>query len=135
MVVRQVPQQSLSHRRTRASAKKAGASFERLVADFLCRFLRDDRVDRRVKRGVKDRGDIHGVRTVGGGRVVVECKDYGGQIMAGPWLAEAGAERGNDDAVVGVVVAKRRGTTVPGEQIVMMTLLDFALLLEGGSAS
>jgi hypothetical protein len=75
------------------------------------------------------------VRTVGGGRVVVECKDYGGQIMAGPWLAEAGAERGNDDAVVGVVVAKRRGTTVPGEQIVMMTLLDFALLLEGGSAS
>jgi hypothetical protein len=134
-VVVHSPQHSRLGRRTRASAKKAGAAFERLVADFLSRFLRDDRIDRRVKRGVKDRGDIHGVRTVGGGRVVVECKDYGGQIKAGPWLAEVEVERGNDDAVVGVVVAKRRGITDPAEQIVLMTLVDFARLLEGGAAS
>lgn len=119
-------------RRTRSSAKKAGSSFERLVADFLRETLSDDRIDRRVKRGSDDRGDIHGVRTTGGGRVVVECKDYGGRLLAGPWLSEAEVERGNDDAVTSAVVAKRRGTRAPGEQIVLMTLTDFVLLLEGG---
>jgi hypothetical protein len=40
-------------------------------------------------------------------------------------------ERGNDDALIGAVVAKRRGTTDPGDQVVFMTLRDFAALLTG----
>ena len=59
--------------RTRASAKAAGTRFERLVADYLAQHV-DDRIDRRVKTGAKDRGDIAGVRHMGG-RVVLECKD------------------------------------------------------------
>ena len=118
--------------RNLASAKKAGASFERLVADYLKDRLADDRIDRRVKSGSKDRGDIGGVKTVCGGRVVIEAKNYGGEFKVTPWLREAEIERGNDDALIGAVVAKRRGTTEPGEQVVFMTLETFADLLLGG---
>lgn len=115
--------------RTRRSAKVAGASFERLIADYLAKALDDDRVDRRVKRGVKDRGDISGVR-VHGQRVVVECKNCAKQDLPG-WTREAQLECGNDDALVGVVVAKRRGTTDPGSQWVHMTVADLVALLTG----
>lgn len=118
--------------RTRASAKKAGASFERSVADYLATELDDDRIDRRVKTGAQDKGDIAGLRTIRGGRVVVECKNYGGQFNVTPWLKEAEIERANDSAAFGVVVAKRRGTTDPGEQVVFMTLETFARLVDGG---
>jgi hypothetical protein len=118
--------------RTRASAKSAGASFERLVADYLAHELDDDRIDRRVPTGAKDKGDITAVRTITGGRVVIEAKNYAGQIHVGPWLDEAEAERGNDDAQIGVVVAKRRGVGSAAGQVVFMTLEAFALLLQGG---
>lgn len=115
--------------RTRASAKKAGSSFERAQADYLAARV-DDRIDRRVKNGQKDRGDIGGLRHMGG-RIVVECKDYGGRLMPGPWTAEAETERGNDDALAGIVIAKRRGTTRPGEQYVLMTVDNLIALLNG----
>jgi hypothetical protein len=118
--------------RTRASAKAAGASFERLVADYLALVLEDDRIDRRVKMGANDRGDITALRSIRGGRVTVEVKNYAGQFKVTPWLDEAEIERGNDDAEFGVVVAKRRGKGQPGEQVVFMTLETFAQLLQGG---
>lgn len=116
--------------RSRASAKAAGARFERVVADHLALVL-DDRIDRRVKTGAKDRGDVGGVRTALGQRVVVECKDYGGRLLPAAWLAEAAVEAGNDDAAVGLVVAKRKGTSAPGAQWVLMTLNDLVVLLGG----
>lgn len=115
--------------RNRKSAKAAGSSFERLVADYLAAHV-DDRIDRRVKTGNKDRGDVTGLRHMGG-RVVIECKDYGGQIKAAEWTNEAEIERGNDDALAGVVMAKRRGTRKPEEQWVLMTAGDFVALLTG----
>lgn len=115
--------------RSRASAKKAGSSFERTIADYLAAVV-DDRIDRRVKTGAADRGDIGGLRHMGG-RVVIECKNYGGRLLPGPWTAEAETERGNDDAMAGIVIAKRRGTTKPGEQYVLMTVDDFTALLTG----
>lgn len=115
--------------RSRASAKQAGSSFERLIADYLAETV-DDRIDRRPKTGAKDKGDIGGLRHMGQ-RVVVEAKDYGGQIKAAEWTAEAEVERGNDDAGVGLVVAKRRGTRDPGDQWVVMTLRDLASLITG----
>lgn len=115
--------------RSRASAKQAGASFEKLVADYLADQI-DDRIERRRLAGKNDKGDIGGLR-VHGQRVVLECKDYGGRIEAAGWLKEAEVERVNDSALAGVVVAKRRGTTVPGEQFVLMSLRDFVALVEG----
>lgn len=112
--------------RTRASARAAGARFERSIADWLAQHL-DDRIDRRVKTGAKDRGDIGGVRHRGE-RVVLELKDTARTDLAG-WIREAHLEAGNDDARVGVVVAKRRGTADPAQQWVHMTLADLAWLL------
>ena len=117
--------------RNRASAKKAGALFERVVADYLAEQLDDDRIERRVRNGNKDRGDISGVRTLTGGRIVLECKDYGGIYHVGEWLREAEIERGNDDAVAGVVVAKRRGKSDPADAVVFMSLNDFVRLVGG----
>lgn len=116
--------------RNRASAKAAGARFERSIANSLAHHL-DDRVDRRVKTGAADKGDIGGVRTHLGKKVVLELKDYGGKYCVGPWLDEAEAERINDDAEIGVVVAKRRGVTDPLQQVCFMTVADLIGLIEG----
>lgn len=120
-------------RRNHRSAKKAGSSFETLVADYLATQMDDDRIERRTRNGAKDRGDIAGVRTVRGERVVIECKNVA-SISLPAWLREAEVERGNDDAVIGVVAHKRVGSARPHEQYVTMTLATFSRLLQGGEA-
>lgn len=116
--------------RSRATAKQAGSKFERLIADYLAEQLGDDRIDRRPKTGSKDRGDIGGVRTLSGGRVVVECKDVR-RIALAEWVGEASTETGNDDALVGLVIHKRVGTAHPGDQYVTMTVDNLIALLSG----
>ena len=115
--------------RTRASAKSAGTTHERAIADYLALHV-DDRIDRRVKTGAKDCGDIGGVRVLGN-RIVLELKDYGGRILASEWIHEAEVEAGNDDAAAGIVIAKRRGTTVPGAQWVLMDVDSLITLITG----
>ncbi len=115
--------------RNRKSAKAAGARTERAVADYLAQQLEDDRIDRRVKTGSKDRGDIGGLR-VHGQRLVLEVKDCARTDLAG-WIAEAHLEAGNDDALLGLVVAKRRGTADPGRWYVHGTVDDLLALLTG----
>jgi hypothetical protein len=116
--------------RSRQSAKAAGARHERVIADYfkahVSRF-----VDKMPKYGAADRGDILNVETFNEKAVAVECKDYGGRIEAGTWLGEAETERVNLGAVAGLVIAKRRGTTAPGEQIVLMTVDDLVAILTG----
>lgn len=115
--------------RTRSSAKTAGTRFESLVAAYLARHV-DDRIERRRLSGSNDRGDISGLRHMGR-RVVVECKDYGGRLLPAQWITELDAERGNDDATAGIVVAKRRGTNKPADQWVLTTLGELVALLNG----
>jgi hypothetical protein len=117
-----------ARKRTRSSAKKAGATFERVVADYLANTV-DDRIDRRVRTGARDCGDIAGLRAHGQ-HVAIECKNTRAWTP-GEWLREAEKERVNDSALAGVVVAKRHGSADPGEQVVLMTLADFAALLTG----
>jgi hypothetical protein len=118
--------------RSRASARQAGPRFEREIADYLRDHL-DDRIDRRVKTGSADKGDIGGVRlpsSLGGGRVVIEAKNVM-KMALGPWYSEASVERINDGAIVGVVAHKRHGTGDPGQQWVTMTINDLIALLSG----
>ena len=120
--------------RNRKSARNAGTAFERLIADALAEHV-DDRIDRRVKTGNKDRGDIGGLRSpflpgLQPKPVVVECKNTS-RLELGVWINETEIERGNDDALLGVVVHKRRGTQDPLEQYVTMTLRDLIALLTG----
>ena len=103
---------------------------ERLVADCLAEHV-DDRIDRRVKGGAVDKGDVGGVRTHTGHKVVVEVKDHSGKYQVGPWLGEAERERIADNAEVGVVIAKRRGVSDPLQQVVFMEVSDLIALLTG----
>jgi hypothetical protein len=117
--------------RTRSSAKAAGSRFERDVADFLATTI-DDRIDRRVKTGAADKGDIGGLRFKGH-RIVLECKNHSRLDLAG-WIAEAQLEADNDGAEIGVVVHKRHNVGAAGRQWVTMTLADFAWLIREGEA-
>lgn len=101
--------------RNRRSAKQAGARFERAVADHLAQTI-DTRIDRQVKRGALDRGDIAGLTDTHGHPITVECKDYGGRLQPAQWVREAHTEAHNAGAHVGIVIAKRRGTTDPVRQ-------------------
>ena len=103
--------------RSLSSAKAAGTAFETSIANYLADEI-DDRIERRRLSGKFDRGDISGLR-INNKRLVVECKNYGGKILTGPWLNEAETERVNDGAIAGRVIAKRKGTTNPAEQIVL----------------
>lgn len=114
--------------RTRASAKTAGTRMETLVATYLAAHV-DDRIERRRLTGAKDRGDIGGLRHMGG-RVVVEVKDTA-KPQLGAWAAEAEAERGNDDAGAWLIVHKRHGNGRPEDQWVTTTLGQLVALLTG----
>ena len=62
----------------------------------------------------------------------MECKNHSRDELP-RWLREAEAERGNADALAGVVVSKRRGIgeSRMGEQLVSLTLRDFVAIVTG----
>lgn len=115
--------------RSRTSAKRAGAKFEADVAAYLAEHV-DDRIERRTMGGTLDRGDIGGVRTRHNERVVIEVKNVAKQALP-QWTKEARTEAANDNALVGVVVAKRHGNGNMGDQWVHLTLRDLVTLLTG----
>jgi hypothetical protein len=99
------------------------------VADYLAEHY-DDRVDRRVKTGAKDRGDIGGLRTKDGRRIVLECKNTTRTDLAG-WATELADEIENDQALTGAVIHKRHGIADPAKQWVTLTLEQLVWLLKG----
>lgn len=115
--------------RSRKSARDAGTRHETAIAAYLAEHV-DDRIERRARNGGKDRGDIAGLRAPGGGRIVVEAKNTA-RINLGVWAREAETERGNDDALAGVIVHKRHGKGDPAEQWVTCTLRDLVAILTG----
>lgn len=87
--------------------KQKGTSFESQVVAYMRRVLDDDRIERRVSFGVKDKGDVAGVH-LRGKPVVIECKNHARMELAS-WMQEAENERGNADAEFAFVVHKRKG--------------------------
>ena len=115
--------------RNRTTARKAGAAFERAIADYLKEALQDDSIDRQVKTGSRDLGDIRGVTDAHGNPIAVECKDYGGRLHPTAWIREAHTEAANKNTNTGIIIAKRRGTTRPADQWVITTLEDLTRLI------
>ncbi|CAB0552581.1 hypothetical protein CIP107509_01162 [Corynebacterium diphtheriae] len=115
--------------RTRSSARKAGSQFERIIADYLAHHI-DDRIDRRVKTGAADKGDIGGVR-YHGERVTIECKNTTRTTLAG-WIKEAEIEAANDESPYPIVIHKRHGKANPAEQYATMTVETLTQLLKKG---
>lgn len=110
-------------------SKQKGTAFERAIADYLKEAFADDRIDRSPLHGKNDVGDISGVVSPFG-KVVLECKNHKSMTL-GMWVEEAEVERGNADALVGVVVHKRRGKGQAGEQYVTLTVDGLVKLLGG----
>ena len=114
--------------RTRRSARQAGSRFEREIADYLAEHV-DDRIDRKVKTGSRDEGDIGGLRHMGQ-KVCIEVKNTS-RINLGTWQKEVELQRGHYDAGVGITVHKRHGKGQPEDQWVTLTLADLVALLTG----
>lgn len=91
-----------------SKAKAKGTAAETAVV----KFLRDNGfpyAERRALHGTADKGDITGC-----GPVVFEVKNHAKLDLAG-WVKELEVEVDNAEAASGCVVAKKRGTTNPGE--------------------
>ena len=102
--------------------KAKGSAWERAIVDYL-RAAGWPFAERRLAGNAKDRGDIAGV--VG---VVIEAKNTSTARLA-EWVDEAGLERANDGAWLGIVWHKRRGRASAADGYVTMSGAQFAALL------
>lgn len=109
------------------SAKAAGSRFERLIADHLNDRLYGLSVDRQVKTGGRDSGDIAGVH-LAGKRIAIECKNVT-RLDLPKWVREAHTEAGNIGGAAGVVIHKRHGNGKPEDQWVTMTVTDLVTII------
>ena len=83
--------------------------------------------ERRALHGTADKGDITGC-----GPVVFEVKNHKTLDLAG-WIKELEAEMVNAKVDTGAVVAKKRGTTDPGEWYAILPFrILVGLLIEAG---
>lgn len=106
-----------------SKSRATGTKFESAIVDF----LRDKgfiHAERRALSGNKDKGDIAGVLGI-----VIEAKSQARHSLA-EWLDEAGQERDNAGADLGVVWFKRRGHTSAGKGYVLMSGEDLVWLLK-----
>jgi hypothetical protein len=106
---------------------RKGTVFERVIADYL-NWRWSKHIDRRVKTGVKDKGDIANFY-VGPFPVVVECKNTIAMTLAAD-IKEAEQEAVNAEALYSIVVKKRKGKGKAEDQYVITTLGTFLRLLE-----
>lgn len=111
--------------------RRKGTGFETACASWLNERLETDQFHRLAMGGANDRGDVWGL-TSHGRPVVIECKNVRGYRVS-EWLGECEVERGNADALAGVVIAKRPGIGERrmGEQLVLMTLEDLVAIVTG----
>lgn len=108
--------------RSNSSARAAGSSFERLIADD-ARDSGFENADRMVKRGIHDAGDITGVY-FGPHKVCLELKNATRTDLP-KWYGELEVEKENLQTGYGAVVWKRHGKGKADEQNVSMTWLQF----------
>ncbi len=100
--------------------KQKGTAAETAVA----KYLRENGfpyAERRALTGTYDKGDITGC-----GPIVFEVKNHAKMDLAG-WIKELLDEIANAEAMTGAVVAKKRGTTFPGD---WYAILPFGLFVE-----
>jgi len=109
-----------------SKAKAKGTAAETAVVKYL-REHGFPYAERRALHGTADKGDITGC-----GPIVFEVKNHAKMDLAG-WIKELEAEMVNAKADTGAVIAKKRGTTNPGEwYAILPTRVLIGLLVEAG---
>lgn len=111
------------------SARQAGARFERVIADALKEHV-SEFIDRKVRTGAKDQGDLANLRSAHNLKIAAELKDVRQMDLSG-WLREAEEERENAGDDIALVIAKRRGHADPLRQYVVLEVRDLIALLTG----
>lgn len=108
-----------------------GAAFESQVVRYLQTVL-GSAIERRVKHGIHDMGDVSGI-FIDGKPCVLELKNHK-KMELSKWIGEAETEKGNADAEYAIVVHKRRGCgeKKTSENYVTMTLETFAAIIAKG---
>jgi hypothetical protein len=99
--------------------KAKGASFERLIADYLAERVPCERIP---AGATLDRGDLWTEAAA------IQCKNCR-SLSLGAWLRDAVEQQANARKSLHALVVKRKGTTAPAEQFVVMTLEQFRELL------
>ena len=106
-----------------SSEKRKGNAAERAVVDYLRRHGYPQA--RRTQAGTRgDIGDIDGVPGV-----AIEVKNHARLDLAG-WVAQMLAEMDEKGVENGVVIAKKRGTSDPGEWYAITPLCLWATMLD-----
>lgn len=95
--------------RSRSSAKKAGTAFETEMAKYLTVKL-GVLVERRVKTGSKDPGDLKGL-TFQAQSIAAECKSPGknSPLQISQWWKEVEKEQSNIGGIAGVLFVRQYG--------------------------
>lgn len=106
---------------------RKGPDFERVMADwFKAQWSRV--IDRKVKTGVRDKGDVANFY-IHGHALTIECKNLASYDLAGA-IKEAEVESVNDASLAGIAVIKRKGKAHPKDQFVVMTAETFITVLK-----
>jgi hypothetical protein len=113
--------------RNRKSAKAAGSKFNWDIARALADALGDNNITKAPAWGAKDKGDIVNVK-IDGHPIVIQTKDVA-RLSLPEGVGDAKVQAVNADALCGLFVHKRVGTTDPMKQWVSCTLAEFIALV------
>lgn len=113
--------------RNRKSAKAAGSRFQRSIADGLAEALNDRNIQVAPLWGAKDKGDIVNVR-IDGHDLVIQTKDVA-RLSLPHGVGGAKVQAVNAQALAGLFVHKRVGTTDPMKQWVSCTVAELVALI------
>jgi len=99
--------------------KRKGSAFERLICDYLAERMPCERIP---AGATLDRGDLWTAAAA------IQCKNHR-TLSLGAWLRDAMEQQVNAGKRLHALVVKRKGTTDPAEQFVVMSLEQFRELL------
>lgn len=128
-----------AQKRSRASAKAAGAAFEIRTAEHLIEALDNPYISRQDKNGDKDLGDLAFVGYLGMGvngvPITWECKNTASiNLTSATREAKVEAQNYQDkhggELPIAVVNHKRHGVADPGRQWLTMEVDEFVRLLK-----
>ncbi|ASR75925.1 holliday junction resolvase [Mycobacterium phage Aziz] len=113
--------------RTRKSAKAAGSTFERQIADCLRDALCDPNIQRAPLWGAVDKGDIVNVR-IDGHDLVIQTKNVT-KLDLPKGVGDAKVQAVNAEALAGLFIHKRHGKGDPMDQWVSCTVAELVALI------